>query len=143
MLARDPALAHRLRHIEGAMHDDIGYSVEPARRQVLGAGDEITGGVVDEAGERAFAENLLDHRLDRGGVADVDAVARDTPAMRLHQFRGGLLADALAPAADGDLGPEAEEPLGHRLAEPCAAAGDEDLLACEEAVDEHGAFSLF
>jgi hypothetical protein len=34
------------------VHDDIGDRVEPARRQVLGAGDEIAGGVVDEAGER-------------------------------------------------------------------------------------------
>jgi hypothetical protein len=42
------------------MHDDIGDGVEPARRQVLGARDEIASGVVDEAGERRFAENLLD-----------------------------------------------------------------------------------
>jgi hypothetical protein len=57
------------------MHDDIGDGVEPARRQVLGARDEIAGGVVNEAGKRAIAENLFDHRFDRGRVADVDAVA--------------------------------------------------------------------
>ena len=59
--------------------------------------------------KRPVAENLLDHRFDRGGVADVDAVACDASAMRLHKLRGGLVADALAPAADGDLGAEAEE----------------------------------
>ena len=75
-LAAIQRFAHRLGHIERAMHDDIGDGVEPARRQILGARDEIAGGVVDEAGERAVAENLLDHRFDRGGVADVDAVAR-------------------------------------------------------------------
>ena len=120
------------------MHDDIGDGVEPARRQVLGARDEIAGGVVDEAGERAFAENLLDHRFDCGGVADVDAVARDAPAMRFHELVGGRVADALAPAADGDFGAEAKEPLGHRSAEPGAAAGDEDFFARKQAVDEHG-----
>ncbi len=60
--------------------------------------------------------------------------------MRLHELRGGRVADALAPAADGDLGAEAEEPLGHRLAEPRAAAGDEDFLARKKAVDEHQGF---
>ncbi len=122
------------------MHDDIGDGVEAARRQVLGSGDEIAGGVVDEAGERAIAENLLDHRFDRGGVADVDAVACDASAMRLHKLGGGRVADALAPAADRDLGAEAEELLGHRLAEPRAAAGDEDFLAPKKAVDEHQGF---
>ena len=33
---------------------------------------------------------------------------------------------------------EAEEALGHRLAEPGAAAGDEDFFARKQAVDEHG-----
>ena len=85
----------------------------------------------------AFAENLFDHRVDRGGVADVDAVARDASAMCFHEFVGGRLADALAPAADGDFGAEAKKPLGHRLAEPRAAAGDEDFFARKQAVDEH------
>ena len=107
-----------MRHIERAVHDDVGDGVEPARREVLGAGDEIAGGVVDEAGQRTVAEDLLDHRIDRRGVADVDAVARNAPAMSLHQFGSGRVAHALAPAADRDLGPEAEKPLGHRLASP-------------------------
>ncbi len=122
------------------MHDDIGDGVEAAWRQVLGAGDEIAGGVVDEAGEGSIAENLLDHRFDRGRVADVDAVACDASAMRLHELRGGLIADALAPAADRDLGAKLKELLGHRLAEPGAAAGNEDFFALEKAVDEHQRF---
>ncbi len=74
-------------------------------------------------------ENLADHVIDRGGVADVEAVADDLAAMRLHQFRGGLVADQLAAAADVHLGAELEEARGHRLAEAGAAAGDEDASA--------------
>src|ERR1700722_15983510 len=57
--------------------------------------------------------------------------------MRFHEFGGGRVADALAPATDGDFGAEAEKPLGHRLAETCASAGDEDFFARKQAFDEH------
>jgi hypothetical protein len=57
--------------------------------------------------------------------------------MRFHELLSGRVANALAPAADGDFGAEAEEPLGHRSAEPSAAASNENFFARKQAVDEH------
>ena len=48
----------------------------------------------------------------------------------------------LAPAADRDVGAEAQEALGHRLAEAGAAAGDEDALAGHESRIEHHALPM-
>jgi hypothetical protein len=48
------------------------------------------------------------------------------------------VADRLAPPADGDVGAQAQELLGHRLAEAGAAAGDEDSLAGHQVRIEHG-----
>jgi hypothetical protein len=58
--------------------------------------------------------------------------------MRLHQRLRRRVADALAPTANGDFGPEAEQALGDPFAEPGAAAGDENLLAREQALAERG-----
>src|SRR6202022_5059201 len=100
--------------------------------QGLGGGDEIAGGVVDEIGERALGENRLDHLIDRERVSDIDAVARHPAAIEVHQFGGGFVANALAAAADVDLGAELEETRGHGLAEPGAAAGDKNAPAREK-----------
>ena len=136
-LRGDPAPADRVRHIERAVHDDVGDRIEAARRQVLGARDEIAGGVVDEVGERALGENRLDHLVDRERVADVDAVAHHPAAIEVHQFGRGFVADALAAAADMHLGAELEEARGHRFAEPGAAAGDENAPPREKLFVEH------
>ena len=109
MLAGDPAPAHGLGHIERAVHDDVGDRIEATRRQVLGARDEIAGGVVDEIGERALGENRLDHFIDRERVSDIDAVTRHPAAMEVHQLGRGFVADAFAAAADMNLGAKLEE----------------------------------
>ncbi len=119
------------------MHDDVGDRIEAARRQVLGARDEIAGGVVDEVGERALGENRLDHLVDRERVSDIDAVARHPAAMQIHQFGRGFVADALAAAADVDLGAELKEARGHRLAEAGAAASDKNAPARKKLFVEH------
>src|SRR4029079_7932068 len=73
------------------------------------------------------------------GDADVDAEGVDAALGKLFAPRGGgLVADLLAAAADRDVGAEAEELLGHRLAEAGAAAGDEDALAGHQLRVEHG-----
>ena len=82
-------------------------------------------------------EDGLDHVVDRGGIADVDAVGHHLAAIRVHQFGRGVVADALAAAADMDLGAELQESRGHRFAEPGAAAGDEDAPAGEKLIIEH------
>ena len=113
---------------------------KPRGVRSCGARDEIAGGVVDEIGERAFGENRLDHLVDRKRVADVDAVARHPAAMQVHQFGRGLVADALAAAADMNFGAELEEARRHRFAEPGAAAGDENAPAGEKLFVEHVRF---
>jgi hypothetical protein len=57
--------------------------------------------------------------------------------MKVHQFGRGLVADAFAASADMDLGAELKEAGSHRLAEPGAAAGDQDSPVCEKFVAEH------
>ncbi len=133
----DPALADRVGDIERAVHDDIGDGVEAAWAEVLGAGDEVAGGVVDERGQRTVAEDVLDHRVHRGGVADVDAIGFHRPAVRFHHRFGRGVANALPPSADDDLGPEPEQALGHRPPQPRSPAGHEDFLALEQVLLEH------
>ena len=79
----------------------------------------------------------LDHLVDRERVADVDAVADHAAAMQVHQFGRGFVADALAAAADMNLGAELQKPRGHGLAEAGAAAGDEDAPPGEKLIVEH------
>jgi hypothetical protein len=62
--------------------------------------------------------------------------------MRLHQRLSCGVADALPATANGDFGPEAEQALGDPFAEPGAPAGDENLLAREQALAEHCDSSL-
>ena len=64
---------------------------------------------------------------------------RDLAAMRLHQFGGGFLADALTAPADVDFRPKAEELGRHGLAETGAATGHQDFAARKKTICEHGA----
>ncbi len=57
--------------------------------------------------------------------------------MRIHQFGRGLVADALAAAADVDFGAELKKARGHGFAETGAAAGDKDASSLKEVVREH------
>lgn len=137
MLACDPALADGLGDVERAVHHDIGDRVEAARRQILGAGDEIAGGVVDEVGQRPVGEDCFDHGVDGRGITNIDAVACHLAAVGLHQFGGRVVADALAAAADVDFGAELKKTGGHGFAEAGAAAGDENAPAGEKTVRVH------
>ena len=121
------------------MEDDAEHGIDGARRQVLGAGDEVAGGVVDEGVERADGPDLLQHGVDGGGVADVAAVDLDfAPGFR-GELGGGLGEDLLAAAADHEFGAELEEAAAHAEAQAGAAAGDEDALALEQVGLEHRA----
>jgi enoyl-CoA hydratase/carnithine racemase len=80
----------------------------------------------------------LDHVIDGGGIADVNAVADHLAAMRLHQLGGGVVAHHLAAAADMHFGAELEKLRRHRLAEAGATAGDENTAALEQILREHG-----
>ena len=127
-----------MRHIERAVHDNVGHRIEATRAQFFRARDEIAGRIVDEVGEGTLAKNRLDHLIDRKCVADIDAVARHPAAIEVHQFGCGFVADDLAAAADMDLGAEFEETRGHRFAQTGAASGHENAAACEKLILEHG-----
>ena len=86
---------------------------------------------------RSVRECFLDHRIDSSGIANIDAMSSDLPAVQFHQFGGGLLADAFAAAADVDFRAKAEKLRGHGLAEPCAAAGHQDFAAREKSICKH------
>ena len=68
----DPAFAAGMRHVKGAVKDDIGDRVKSAVRQVLGARDEIAGRIVHQCIERAVGPDRLDHLLDRHRIANVE-----------------------------------------------------------------------
>ena len=59
----------------------------------------------------------FDHFVDGHRIADVDAVADYTPAMKVHQFGRSLVAHDFAAAADVNLGSQLEEPRCHGFAE--------------------------
>ncbi len=137
MTAGDPAFADRVGDVKRSVHHDVGDGVEAARAQVFGAGDEISRCIVDEIGERPGREDVRHHRIDRGRIADVDAIGGDLAAMFAHEFGGGRLAHGFPPAADEELGAEREEFFRHALAQPGAAAGHQDAPAAQQSVFEH------
>ena len=119
------------------MQHDAEHRVDGARRQLLGAGDEVAGGVVDEGVERTDGPDLLEHGVDGGGVADVAAVGLDSAPGFRAELGGRFGQHLLAAAADDELGAELEEAAAHAEAEAGAAAGDEDALALEQVGLEH------
>src|SRR5579871_2054539 len=124
-------------HIERAVHDDVGDCIKTARAELFGARDEISGGVVDEIGQRTLAKDGLDHLVDRKGIANVDTMTRHPTAIEIHQFGRGLVAHYLAAAADMNISAELEESPGHGFAKPGAASGHENAPAGEKIFPEH------
>jgi hypothetical protein len=116
---------------------DVGDRVEPARAQILGARDEVAGGVVDEVGERTGLEDVSHHGVDRARIANVDAVGLDPALIFPGEFGGRCVAHCLAPSADEDIGAERQEFFHHALAEAGAAAGHQDAPAAKKSVLEH------
>ena len=137
MPAGDPAAADRVGDVEGPVQHDVGDGVEPARAQILGARDEVAGGVVDEVGERTGLEDVSHHGVDRARIANVDAVGLDPAVIFPGEFGGRGVAHRLAPSADEDIGAERQEFFRHALAEAGAAAGHQDAPAAKKSVLEH------
>jgi len=119
------------------VHHDVGDGIKTARRELFRARDEIAGRVVDEIGEGTFGPDRFDHFVDGHRIADVDAVADHTPAMKVHQFGRSLVAHDLASAADVNLGSQLEKPCSHGLAEAGAASGHENAPPGEKLIVEH------
>src|SRR5208282_153868 len=130
-----PAASASQSAVQGAHEHDAEDRVPGAGRQFLGAGDEISGGIVDQHVERSFFPDGVDHPFD--GV-EAAHVAGECVAWAFgREFSGGLLENFFTAAADVDDGAEFEEALGHALAEAGAAAGDQDALVLEKIGAEH------
>ena len=120
------------------MKHDVGDGVEGPRRQALGRGDEVTRGIVDQAGQSAAGPQGIDHLLHRLRDADVQPEGVDAPLREaLAPGGSGFVTYGLAPATDGDVGAEFEKPLRHGPAQAGAAAGDQDALACHQLCLKH------
>src|SRR6266702_4573266 len=136
--ARDPALADGVRYVERAVENGVGDGVESARRKVLGAGYEVAGGVVHQAGVRpALVPDRLDHRIHGRGVADVAGEGLDRAAVLRRELRGGFVEHGFSSAADSEIGAEPEVLRRDLAPEAGAAAGDEDALAFQQTVAKH------
>src|SRR5882762_3922488 len=137
--ARDPALADRVRDVEGAVQHGIGDGVEAARREVFGARYEVARCVVDEARKRpAVVPDRLHHGVHASRVADVHGVAFDRAAVLRGELRGCFFERLPAPPANIQVRAELEVLRRHLAAEAGAAARDEDALALEKVFLEHG-----
>ena len=131
----EPAASAGHGAVERAHEDDADDGVPCAGRKFFGAGDEISGGIVDEDVERSFAPNGIDHGFDGVEAANVagDGVNR---ALRV-EFGSGLFKNVFAATADVDCGSEFEESGGHAFAEAGASTGDEDALVFQKVGAEH------
>src|SRR5437660_456466 len=85
-----------------------------------------------------LSANALHHRIDRGGIADVDRMGAHDAATAAEELLRGALQHRPASPAEPQLGAQIEVFGGDLLAEAGAAAGDEDALTLEETFLEHG-----
>ena len=87
----EPAASAGHGGVEGAEEDDADYGVPGAGGELFGAGDEISGGVVDENIERAGFPDGVDKGLDGVEIANVARDGVDGTVGR--EFSGGFLED--------------------------------------------------
>src|SRR5271155_4935497 len=118
--------------MEGAEEHDADYGFKGARGKLLGAGDEIAGGVIDQHVEGSGFPDGVDHGFDGIEITDVARESVDWAFGGSGEFGCGLLENLFAASADVDRGAELEEAVGHGLAESGAAACDQDALVAEE-----------
>ena len=133
----EPAAAAGQGAVEGSHEHDADNGVPCAGRKVFGAGDEVSGGVVDEDVERELRSRWSRSWLRRRRDCERRRGWRGLCLRFLGEFGGGLLEDFFAAAADVDRGSEFEEALGHAFAEAGAAAGDQDALVLQKVGSEH------
>ena len=131
----EPAASAGHGAVERAHQNDADDGVPRAGRKFFGAGDEVSGGVVDEDVEGSFAPDGIDHGFD--GVEAADVAGDGVDCALWGEFGCGLFEDLFAAAADVDRGSEFEEAMGHAFAEAGASAGDEDAFVFQKVGAEH------
>lgn len=115
--------------------DDVYYRFESPWRELFGAGNEVSRGVINQDVERPGGPDCIDHLLYSIQVANI-------AGMRMNgSFRGklstGCLQNFFSTATNVNDGSEFEKAFGHTFAEPGAAASDEDALGLKKIVAEH------
>jgi len=123
--------------MERAHEHDADYGIERAGGKIFGAGDEVSGSVVDEYIERGIFPDSVDHRFDGVEIADVAWKGLNCASGGGGEFGCGLFEDGFAAAEDADSCTEFEEALSHAFAEARASSGDEDAFAVEKIFLEH------
>ncbi len=123
--------------MERAHEHDADYGIECAGGKIFGAGDEVSGSVVDEYIERGMFPDSVDHRFDGVEIADVAWKGLNCASAGGGEFGCGLSEYGFAAAADVDHCTEFEEALSHAFAEARASPGDEDAFAVEKIFLEH------
>ena len=124
--------------MQRAHQHDADHRLKRSQRKIFGAGQKISGGVVHEHIERALGPDDPDHLFDSGCVAHIAGTGVDLAAGALAEFLLGSGENIVAAPADVDFGAQFQKPLRGSLAQAGAAAGDQDALAVEQIVAEHG-----
>jgi hypothetical protein len=125
------------RAVERAVEDDPDHRVPAVRRQLLGAADEVAGGVVDQDVEAAeVLHRALDHLVDLLGLAHVELHGERVDAGGAQRGAPGLEMLRVA-AGDGDARAERAQPFRDGETDPRAAAGDHRDPIVQQALLEH------
>jgi len=132
----EPAASAGHGGVQSAEEHDTDDGLKGARGKFFAAGDEISGGVIDENIERTVVPDGSDHGFDGVKIADVAGESVDGASGQ--EFRSGFLEYLFAAAADVDRGAEVQKAVSHGFAEACAAAGDEDAFGVEKIRLKHG-----
>jgi len=121
--------------MERAHQHDVDDGLPSIGREVFGARDEVSSGVVDEDVERSFFPDGFEHPVDCFKAADVAGYGMNRTFGA--QLVGGGFQYFLATSADVNRGAEFKEAGCHPFAESGPAAGDEDPLVLQEVFVEH------
>ena len=132
-----PALAASQSQIHRAVEDDAKHRFPCPRRELLGAGEEIAGGVIDQNIQRPGIPDLADHPLDGIALAHVADKTANLARCAVSQLAAGLLQDIRPAAADVNRCAELQKTLRHRVAQARAASCDQNAFALEQIWLEH------
>src|SRR5258708_9399939 len=133
----DPAASAGHGCMERAHEHDADYRIECAGGKILGAGDEVSGSVVDQYIERGLFPDRVDHGFDGVEIAHVARKGLNCASGGGGEFGCGLFEHGFAAAADVDSCTEFEEALSHAFAQARSSPGDEDAFAVEKILLEH------
>jgi hypothetical protein len=137
LLRDEEAVGHRVGHVPGAQQVVAHHGAEALRGDHGRGARELAAGVVHQ--DVHLAEALLDgaqHGVDGLGLADVAGALVHLDAQRL-ELGGGLEQRLGAAAADGHLGAQPAQLLGHQEADARATARHDSDVTLEQTRSEN------